>query len=133
MKLYFGGAYNGKLELVKNKYKIKDSEVFNCDSNKIDFDKKVINNFHEFVFNTIKDSKDPKEYVLKNLDKFRGKIIISDDLNSGIVPIEILERRLREDLGEILKTFSKESKEVYRVFFGIESKLKGDLKWYFIL
>lgn len=128
MKLYFGGAYNGKLELVKNKYNIKDFEVFNCDSSIIDFEKKVINNFHEFVFQTIKDSKDPKEYVLRNLSKLKGKIIISDDINSGVVPIEILERRWREDLGEILKIFTKESKEVYRVFFGIESKLKGEIK-----
>ena len=39
MELYFGGAYNGKLRLIKEKFNIDEKDIFFCGEGKIDFSK----------------------------------------------------------------------------------------------
>ena len=40
MVLVFGGAYNGKLDFVKEKFSINEDDIFYCGVNEIDFSKK---------------------------------------------------------------------------------------------
>lgn len=54
MILYFGGAYNGKLEYVKEKYNLTDKDIFYCNKDNIDFNKKVISGLDKFIlFNAL--------------------------------------------------------------------------------
>ena len=50
MDIYFGGAYNGKLNYVKEKYKIEDKDIFYCKDSEIDFSKRVICGIHKFIY-----------------------------------------------------------------------------------
>ena len=51
--LVFGGAYNGKLSFVKEKFNISDEEVLTLNNIyylEIDFSKKVINKFQNLTY-----------------------------------------------------------------------------------
>lgn len=126
MILAIGGAYQGKLDFVKNEFNISNDDIFFCSENNcyIDFDKKVINSLHLFILSMIKNNKDPVSYIKENIEKFKDKIIICDDISCGIVPIEEDMRILREKIGYSLSIITKESERVIRVFCGVPMDLK---------
>ena len=126
MILVIGGAYQGKLDFVKNEFNISNDDIFFCSENNcyIDFDKKVINSLHLFILSMIKNNKDPVSYIKENIEKFKDKIIICDDISCGIVPIEEDMRILREKIGYSLSIITKESERVIRVFCGVPMDLK---------
>lgn len=126
MILIFGGAYNGKLNYVKDKYNLRDEDIYYCNSSEINFDKKVISGFDIFTREMTLKNLDALDYINKNIDKFKDKIIISDDISSGIVPIDRIDRKWRDINGKILQILSKESNKVIRIFFGIEMILKNE-------
>ena len=61
----------------------------------------------------------------ENINLFKDKIIISDEISSGIVPLKKEDRMWREETGRCLQFLSKESSSVYRVFCGIPTIIKG--------
>lgn len=127
--LVFGGAYSGKLSFVKEKFNISDEEVItidNVDNLEIDFSKKVLNKFHNLTYKMSLENQDPLKYILENESLFKDKIIISDDICEGIVPLKKEDRIWRENTGKCLQYLSKNSKEVYRVFCGIPMVIKDE-------
>ncbi|MBS5886838.1 bifunctional adenosylcobinamide kinase/adenosylcobinamide-phosphate guanylyltransferase [Clostridium sp.] len=129
MILVFGGAYNGKLSFVKEKFNISDEEVLtlnNIGHLEIDFSKKVINKFQNLTYKMSLENQDPLKYILENESLFKDKIIISDDICEGIVPLKKEDRIWRENTGKCLQYLSKNSKEVYRVFCGIPMVIKDE-------
>lgn len=124
MVLIFGGAYNGKMEFVKEKYNITNEEIFFCMNEKLNFEKKVICGLHIFTKMCLLNNIDSLEILEKNLNILENKIIICDEINSGIVPIDRLDRAWREETGRVLQLLTRNSDSVYRIFFGVEEKLK---------
>lgn len=124
MILIFGGAYNGKLEFVKEKYKTIGKEIFFCKDEHLDFDKKVISGLHIFTKACIMNKVSSLESIENNINLLKDKIIICDEINSGIVPIEKIDREWREETGRVLQFLTQNSAEIYRIFFGIAEKLK---------
>lgn len=124
MILIFGGAYNGKLEFVKEKYNVGNEDIYFCTDDHLEFDKKVMCGIHIFTrAYTLKNSNSLRFFEY-NIDLLKDKIIICDEINSGIVPMEALDRKWREDTGRVLQFLSRNSSNVYRLFFGIEERLK---------
>lgn len=126
MKLLFGGAYNGKLNYVKEELGIKEDDIFYCKEGEFDFSKKVISGIDRFTYFNVLEKKDSLSFFKENIEKFKDKILICDEISSGIVPLKKEERKWREETGKVLQFLSKESEEVYRIFFGIPTKLKGE-------
>lgn len=126
MILVFGGAYNGKLSYVKEKYNIEKDDIFYCTLDTLNFDKKVICGLHVFIREMILKGKDPLEYIKNNIEKLEEKIIITDDIGMGIVPIEKIDRTWRDTHGKCVQYLSLNSKKVIRIFFGIEKVLKNE-------
>lgn len=124
MVLVFGGAYNGKLDFVKEKFKINNSEIFYCTSDKIDFSKRVICGLHKFTYHNSLNNVNSLEIINKNIELLENKIIICDEICNGIVPLKKEERIWREDTGRVMQYLSKNSQQVFRVFCGIETKIK---------
>ena len=124
MVLVFGGAYNGKLDFVKDKFNINEDDIFYCGLNEIDFSKKVICGFHKFTYNNILNDINSIQYIKENIDLFKDKVIISDEISSGVVPLKKEDRMWREETGRCLQYLSKESSCVYRVFCGIPTIIK---------
>lgn len=124
MILIFGGAYNGKLQFAKEKYKLKDNEIFFCKDEELNLDNKAICGLHIFIKNCILKGIDSLEVLEKNIDLLEDKIIICDEIGSGIVPMEKLDRQYREACGRGLQFLTKKASNISRVFFGIEEVLK---------
>ena len=125
MVLVFGGAYNGKLDFVKEQFNVSEDDIFYCGVNEIDFSKKVICGLHKFTYNNTLKNKSSLEYIKENINLFKDKIIISDEISSGIVPLKKEDRMWREETGRCLQYLSKESSCVYRVFCGISTIIKS--------
>ena len=124
MVLVFGGAYNGKLDFVKEQFNVSEDDIFYCGVNEIDFSKKVICGLHKFTYNNILKDISSLQYIKENINLFKDKIIISDDISSGIVPLKKEDRMWREETGRCLQYLSKESLYVYRIFCGIPTIIK---------
>lgn len=124
MILIFGGAYNGKLEFVKEKYKVDYKDVFFCTNENLSFEKKVLSGLHIFTKSCVFNNINSLEILEKKIHILKNKIIICDEINSGIVPIDKLDRAWREETGRVLQLLTKNADEVYRIFFGLEEKLK---------
>ncbi|WP_195953222.1 bifunctional adenosylcobinamide kinase/adenosylcobinamide-phosphate guanylyltransferase [Clostridium saudiense] len=125
MILVFGGAYNGKKDFIKEKFNINEEDIFYCSDDEIDFSKKVICGLHKFTYNNTLKNKSSLEYIKENINLFKDKIIISDEISSGIVPLKKEDRMWREETGRCLQYLSKESSCVYRVFCGISTIIKS--------
>jgi adenosylcobinamide kinase/adenosylcobinamide-phosphate guanylyltransferase len=124
MILIFGGAYNGKLGFVKDKYNINNEEIFFCNDQHLNFDKKVLSGLHIFTRTCVLNEINSVEILENNINSLKDKIIICDEINSGIVPIEKLDRAWREETGRVLQFLTKHSSSVYRIFFGLQEELK---------
>ena len=124
MVLVFGGAYNGKLDFVKEKFNVNEDDIFYCGVNEIDFSKKVICGLHKFTYNNILKDISSLQYIKENINLFKDKIIISDEISSGIVPLKKEERMWREETGRCLQYLSKEASCVYRIVCGIPTIIK---------
>ena len=124
MIVIFGGSYNGKINYCREKYKCNSSEFFYCNNENLVFDKKVICGLHIFVKSCVEKNINAVDYLKENIHKLKDKIIISDEINSGVVPVGKENRVYREKCGQSLQLLCKSADEVYRIFFGLEEKLK---------
>ncbi|WP_283692502.1 bifunctional adenosylcobinamide kinase/adenosylcobinamide-phosphate guanylyltransferase, partial [Clostridium perfringens] len=70
--------------------------------------------------------KESLSFFKEKKELLKDKILICDEISSGIVPLKKEERLWREETGKVLQFLSKESEEVYRIFFGIGTRLKGE-------
>jgi len=124
MVLIFGGAYNGKLEFVKEKYDIDNEEIFFCTDENLKFNKKVLCGLQAFTKACVLNKINSLDILENNINSLKDKIIICDEINSGIVPMEKLDRDWREETGRVLQFLTKHSSSVYRIFFGLQEELK---------
>ena len=123
MILIFGGAYNGKIQFVMNKYSLKDEDIFFCKDEVLDFNKKVICGLHIFTKKCVLNNMDSLTVIKDNIELLKDKIIICDEIGSGIVPMTKEDRMWREENGRVLQYLCLNADEIYRVFFGLSEKL----------
>lgn len=125
MILIFGGAYQGKLDFAKEKFNVKDEDVFFSTTEKdIDWSAKVLCHMDQAFLRHVRDGKESREELALHLDELKDKIVIVNDISQGIVPMEADLRAWREMTGRAMLYLSKEAEEVYRVFCGLGDKIK---------
>ncbi len=124
MIVIFGGSYNGKISYCREKYKCNSNDFFYCNDENLIFDKKVICGLHIFIKKCVEKDISAVNYLKDNMNKLKDKIIISDEINSGVVPVEKENRIYREECGQSIQLLCNWADEVYRIFFGLEEKLK---------
>lgn len=84
----------------------------------------IIDHLERMVYALIDAGRDPVEYVKKNINLLRERIIIIEDISQGVVPIDTKERAWREANGRVMALLAKEAAFVTRVFCGIPQQLK---------
>lgn len=125
-----GGAYQGKLEYAKEKYKIDDKDIAEPDENGYindeELKKKCINNFNLIIKHASDKSEDITEICDDILKKHEGSdvVIIMNDVGSGIVPMEKSERVYRENVGRAGCYIAKRADVVVRVSCGCGMAIK---------
>ena len=108
MILVIGGAYQGKQAYVAAHFG----------------DKELVKNFHLFILDLVKNDVNPLMYVKENINKFQDKVIICDDISSGVVPVDATLRKWREELGRVLVWLASVCEIVIRVFCGLGTRLR---------
>lgn len=126
MKLVIGGAFQGKTDWVKRHYDICERDIADgakCDEEAI-ITAKAVNHFHLLVKRWLEDGREPMEAVEKLAQYKPDLIVITDEIGSGIVPLDRDERVYREVHGRLCCRLAGEADEVVRVICGIGQKIK---------
>lgn len=125
MDLIIGGAYQGKLEYAMEKYGFKETEVYFCTEEKgMSFDEPCVYAAEEFVMYCLKRGLNAVEIFEENRDKWKNSVFICREIFSGVVPMDALLRKWRDETGRVLTYLSGNADTVTRLFCGIPQKLK---------
>lgn len=127
MVFVIGGAYQGKLDYVLEQVCGPDATVWTCDdlSQEIDWSCQVIDKIHLLVWARQQAGLDTLDYLQQHLSLLQDKVVICDDLSSGVVPIDRDTRLWRENVGRCSVWLAREAERVVRVFCGLATDLKG--------
>ena len=132
MILIIGGAYQGKLAWTCRKWALDPDgpEIWNgADGMPSESDWlriRVVNGLHQIIRGILDDEQAMallKEKLL-NVSAVPGRIVLTDELGCGLVPISTEERKWRENTGRFCEALAKEADEVYRVSCGLAQKLQ---------
>lgn len=126
MVLIFGGAYQGMEEYAFENYGLKEEDicVLTEHASEFDFSNKAFSSVDQWIFRCVKEGVEAKDYIEKNWESFKDKVLIVTDISQGIVPMDKDERAWREMVGRTLMYLGKKSDEVVRVFCGIGQQIK---------
>lgn len=127
MILIIGGAYQGKLEFALEKFGLRENDVFDCNEqyDKINTDKKIVDNIDKLILKLVYQGKNEQEILMQIDDVVaNAMIVVYTDPSQGIVPLKKEDRDFREIAGRIMTRLSAKSQEVYRVFCGLPLRLK---------
>lgn len=131
MVLIIGGYAQGQLEYVKQNYDVAKEKFFEgCLPDTFSTgagrnqEAVVLMNLNAWASKEILANKDPMDRLEEVLKLYPNLILISDEVGSGIVPMEAEERRLREDIGHMQVELAKRADEVVRVACGIGQRIK---------
>lgn len=126
--LVIGGSYQGKTKWVQEHYpqykKCFVEEMLKLNAAGKQENGIFVNQFHMQIKQWMKEKEDIQKNVALLL-KNPSWIIVSDEVGSGIVPLEKEDRDWRETTGRILCDVAGEADEVYRIYCGIPTKIKG--------
>lgn len=127
MILIIGGAFQGKRTFALKTFGLKEDQC--TDGSKCSFseafDKPALFHLHELIRRLLEEGIKPQEYLMPQLNNKKDQILICNEIGLGIVPISEDDRRLREEVGRILCLIADMSDEVYRLYCGIPTALKG--------
>lgn len=125
MELIIGGAYQGKTNFVKTAFSLSNDDIFVCqEGEELDLHKKCLSHLEKWSAWCVKNGVSPEEEFFKVVKNPEEKILISDDIFCGVVPLDPMERAFREAHGRLLLRISEKSEHVTRVFCGIPARLK---------
>ena len=125
MILIFGGAYQGKLDYVLERFKLTENDIYKCDeADGPPENKKIIYEIDKWILELIQADMNVEGEVQKFIEKNSDSIVICNDISCGVVPVDPVMRKWREAVGRTLAKLSKESSEVIRLFCGIPTRIK---------
>ena len=122
MKLIIGGAYQGKHAFAKEKFGFSEEQIFLCTDTAIDFSRPCIDRLEEYVLAFVQAGIDPLEKLKQQ--ELSDKVIICMDIFCGVVPIDATMRLWRHTTGLVCQYLAKNADNVYRIYCGVEQKLK---------
>ena len=85
----------------------------------------MIINLHSGVRNLMRHDIEPVNYFIEHLDIIRNSVLIGDDINCGVIPIEKFERQWRDATGILYQELALKSDTVTYIWSGLPLKLKG--------
>jgi len=124
MILVTGGIYQHKLDFIYEKFELTEEDVCFAENN-IDYNKKVIYKLNNLIRCWNEEKKDINSELAVLIENCKEKIIVMDNVGSGIIPIEKNTCDLREIIGRAGCKLAENSVEVYNVLCGIGMKIKG--------
>ena len=126
MIFIIGGSYQGKRDFALKEYHLQESDVFICTDAEaaIDWSKPVIANIERFALGCVRRGEEPRDFWKAQREQLQDKILISDDISCGVVPIDAEIRAWQEATGRANNYRAGEADRVWRVFCGIGQVIK---------
>ena len=119
MDLIIGGAYHGKLTYAREKYGLKDKDIYTCtEDGELDLGCRCVRHLEEYVLGCLRKGVEPTRKFKKNA------VLICRDISAGIVPMDAEQRAWREAVGRYLSALAADADTVTRVFCGLPQQLK---------
>lgn len=126
MEVYFGGAFQGKLDYVlKKKGNLKVADGRDCDEKRLQ-SADVVNHLHLLIQRRIAAGESTDTLIDELYAVNPQMILICDEVGSGIVPLERKDRIYREAVGRVLCAAVVKSDRVERILCGIGQCLKQE-------
>ena len=121
-----GGCFQGKQQWVLQNcqvqpFRVADGAVCSMEAIK---SAGVLDHFHLLVRRWMQAGKIPADETEKILSDNPDFVIITDEIGSGIVPLDVKEREWREVHGRICCQLAGRADAVFRVIAGIGQKIK---------
>lgn len=121
-----GGCFQGKQQWVLQNcqvqlFRVADGAVCSMEAIK---SAGVLDHFHLLVRRWMQAGKIPADETEKILSDNPDIVIITDEISSGIVPLDVKEREWREVHGRICCQLAGRADAVFRVIAGIGQKIK---------
>ena len=121
-----GGCFQGKQQWVLQNcqvqpFRVADGAVCSMEAIK---SAGVLDHFHLLVRRWMQAGKIPADETEKILSDNPDIVIITDEIVSGIVPLDVKEREWREVHGRICCQLAGRADAVFRVIAGIGQKIK---------
>lgn len=136
MQVYIGGAYNGKREYVKKQLASIPKESIHFFDGVLpnpEYSKKdvlILMNFEKLVpkFKGQPELEVAQDVInrIRVLEEQANVICILTDLGRGIVPLEEMDRFIRDCCGRIYQQLFQRASSVTRIWYGIPETIKGD-------
>lgn len=123
MIFIIGGAFSGKSDYVKERFSLDACDCAGASPKTLE-GAAAIKNFHLFVKGAVKEKRDMYFEIDVILKANPDIVIISDEVGSGVVPVDKFEREYREAVGRVHCYLAKKAEEVVRVVCGIGQTLK---------
>jgi hypothetical protein len=126
MILIFGGIYQGKLTYALDRFKLTDSDVYQCNSDDANMpeNRRIIYEIDKWILALVKKNIDVEEAMRQFIAANYDNIVICNDISCGIVPLDPVLRKWREAVGRSLAVLSRTSDEVIRLFCAIPARIK---------
>lgn len=84
----------------------------------------ILINVHQQVKRLVAHGEDPLAYFNRILPSLYYKIVIGDEVGSGIVPMDPFERSWRDEVGRVYQFLASSALDVTRLWAGIPQILK---------
>ena len=129
MVMVTGGHGQGQSDFGEKLAKENNASCKVADCGTCSFDEPMkagfIKDYHRLVKRLIEHGEDTAEYTRRLVETNPGAVITVDEVGCGVVPIEASAREYRETVGRMSCIIAASSEEVYRMYCGIPSKIKG--------
>ncbi len=142
MILITGGCCQGKLDWASEQFALCAEEILDGASCSLEGSSyadaesatpiRALNHFHLLVRRLIEAGEDAAARTENLLRVNPGMVILTDEIGSGIVPMDGFEREYREVHGRICCRLAQDADAVIRVVCGIGSWIKGEPKLFTI-
>ena len=132
MILITGGAYQGKTAFSKERLSLLDGDFADGGSCLLNgfYEKAALNGLHLLVKRMLKAGMTEEEIeaaVLKGLSGGNCRIILTDEIGCGVVPLEKEDRAWRECVGRLCCKLAQRADTVVLIQCGLPILLKGKL------
>ena len=84
----------------------------------------IVCGVHLLVRQLLESGGEPLLFFEQSVPALRGKILIGDEVGSGVVPVEPFERLWRDEVGRVYQLLARNAPDVTRVWAGIPQPLK---------
>ncbi|MDN7244788.1 bifunctional adenosylcobinamide kinase/adenosylcobinamide-phosphate guanylyltransferase [Planococcus shenhongbingii] len=130
MHIVFGGAFNGKRQYVKELLKNREYVWLERELPDQAAPFRVVAGIEEWVKAQLENGIDEKaimDLIVQSisLQPINQQIWILTDMNRGIVPVDPLERELRDVIGRLYQQLFKKADLITRIWYGIPQTIKG--------